>query len=237
MMSTFNRKQKAEQEVKILSALKHRFIVEFHHTDQAHDTFLIFMECMEGGSVANRLKDKGPLKEPVVQKFTRQLLDAVAFMHNIPTNPVIHKDIKGANVLLDKLQKNIKLTDFGLCTEMNTLKTATGGFVTKNNVASFLWTSPEMLNNKRFGRNTDIWSVGCTVIEMLTSKPPLMDPENQHLIDGQRMYMIAHRELKPPDSCSSLACRFLERCLSDSEERPSASELLKTDDFVKFLSD
>ena len=42
------RKQKAEQEVKILSALKHRFIVEFHHTDQAHDTFLIFMECMEG---------------------------------------------------------------------------------------------------------------------------------------------------------------------------------------------
>ena len=45
--------------------------------------------------MANRLKDKGPLKEPVVQKFTRQLLDAVAFMHNIPTNPVIHKDIKG----------------------------------------------------------------------------------------------------------------------------------------------
>ncbi|XP_015767799.1 PREDICTED: mitogen-activated protein kinase kinase kinase 2-like [Acropora digitifera] len=120
---------------------------------------------------------------------------------------------------------------------MNTLKTATEGFVTKNNIASFLWTSPEMLTNKRFGRNTDIWSVGCTVIEMLTSYPPLMDHENQHLIDVQRMYMIAHRELKPPDSCSPLACRFLKRCLSDREERPSASELLRTDDFVKFLSD
>ena len=37
-----------EKEVSILSALKHRFIVEFHDTDQAHNTFLIFMECMEG---------------------------------------------------------------------------------------------------------------------------------------------------------------------------------------------
>lgn len=40
---------------------------------------------------------------------------------------------------------------------LQTLKTATGGFVTKNNIASFLWTSPEMLANKPFGRNTDIW--------------------------------------------------------------------------------
>lgn len=47
------------------------------------------------GSVEKLLKEKGPLEEPVVQKFTRQLLDAVAFLHNIPTNPVIHKDIKG----------------------------------------------------------------------------------------------------------------------------------------------
>lgn len=80
-------------------------------------------------------------------------------------------------------------------------------------------------------------SVGCTVIEMLTSCPPLMDHGNEHLSLGQRMYIIEHRELKPPGSCSPLVCRFLERCLSDREERPSASELLETDDFVKFLSD
>ena len=48
---------------------------------------------------------------------------------------------------------NIQETFYSL----QTLKTATGGFVTKNNIASFLWTSPEMLANKPFGRNTDIW--------------------------------------------------------------------------------
>ena len=37
-----------DREVRILSTLKHRFIVKFHHTDDGHNTFLIFMECMEG---------------------------------------------------------------------------------------------------------------------------------------------------------------------------------------------
>ena len=45
--------------------------------------------------MAKLLNEKGPLKEPVVQIFTRQLLDAVDFLHNNPTKPVIHKDIKG----------------------------------------------------------------------------------------------------------------------------------------------
>ena len=41
------------------------------------------------------LKKKGPLKEPVVQKFTRQLLDAVDFLHNNPIKRIVHKDIRG----------------------------------------------------------------------------------------------------------------------------------------------
>ncbi|XP_067019182.1 uncharacterized protein [Acropora muricata] len=214
-------------EVRNLSAVKHEFIVEFYRAEECRNTFLIFMEYMEGGAMDKLLREKGRIEEPMVQKFTKQLLVAVAFLHN---NGIIHKDIKGANILLDKHQENIKLADFGICTKMNTLKTATGGLVTKNNIASFHWTSPELLTNKPFGRNTDIWSVGCTVIEMLTTMPPLLDEELDY---NQKTYKIANLEVEPPNNCSSLAFGFLVRCLSSREKRPEASELLETDDFVK----
>ncbi|KAK2554257.1 Mitogen-activated protein kinase kinase kinase 3, partial [Acropora cervicornis] len=203
-------------EVRNLSAVKHKFIVEFYRAEECRNTFLIFMEYMEGGAMDKLLREKGRIEEPMVQKFTKQLLVAVAFLHN---NRIIHKDIKGANILLDKHQENIKLADFGICTKMNTLKTATGGLVTKNNIASFHWTSPELLTNKPFGRNTDIWylkyrqkvcqSVGCTVIEMLTTMPPLLDPESEELDYNQKTYKIANLEVEPPNTPERSAQRLL----------------------------
>lgn len=101
--------------------------------------------------------------------------------------------------------------------------------MTKNNVASFHWTSPELLAAKPFRRNTDIWSVGCTVVEMLTTKPPLFD---ENLDVHQRMYKIVNLEVEPPPHCTSLAYGFLKRCLCSSDVRPFASELLQ-DPYVK----
>ncbi|XP_015753640.1 PREDICTED: serine/threonine-protein kinase PAK 6-like isoform X3 [Acropora digitifera] len=106
-------------EVRNLSTVKHKFIVEFYRPEECRNTFLIFMEYMEGGAVDQLLEEKGRIEEPMVQKFTKQLLVAVSFLHN---KGIIHKDIKGANILLDKPQQNIKLADFGICTKMNTLK-------------------------------------------------------------------------------------------------------------------
>lgn len=176
------------------------------------------------------LRHKGPLPEALVKKFTRQTLIAVDFLHN---NGFIHRDIKGGNLLLDKPQLNIKLADFGISKQMDKLKTATGGLVTKNVVASFYWTSPELLSGKPFGRKTDIWSVGCTVIEMLTAKPPLLDVKHEHLDVSARMFKILNLEVEPPETCSSLAYGFLKRCLSEKDLRPTAAELLQTDEFLK----
>ena len=56
-------------------------------------------------------------------------------------------------------------------------------------------------------------SVGCTVIEMLTTMPPLLDPESEELDYNQKTYKIANLKVEPPKSCSSLAFGFLVRCL------------------------
>lgn len=117
---------------------------------------------------------------------------------------------------------------------MTALKTVTGGRVTQGNVASFHWTSPEMLSNKPYGRKTDIWSVGCTVVEMLTTKPPLF---YEDLDLAQRMYKIVNHQVEPPKDCKSIAFGFLKKCLSKEDVRPTAAELLKDDPFVQFSSE
>ncbi|XP_073230003.1 uncharacterized protein [Porites lutea] len=212
-----------EIEVTALTSLKHEHIVEFFFVERIHNTVLLFLEYMEGGTLQDLVRNNGPLQEPLVVKFTRQLLSAVDYLHTNGKKHIVHKDIKGVNILLDGAQKNIKLADFGICTIMEELRTATGGLVTKNNVASFYWTSPELLAGEKFSRNTDIWSVGCTVVEMLTTKPPLFF---EKLSVRQSMYRIINNQVEPPTNCTSLAFGFLKRCLCPKETRASAVELL-----------
>lgn len=223
------------KEVSILQAVQHRFIVRFFCAEVTRFTLLMFLEYMEGGSVEQLLRLKGAMEEPLVRKFTWQILKAVDYIHNIPNRGiVIHKDIKGANILLDKAQENIKLADFGICTIVKDVKTATGGFVTSEHLRTFHWSSPERLCGKEYSRNTDIWSVACTVVEMLTTNPPLGDSD---LDMDAKMYKIVHFEIElPPESvCSDMARSFLKRCFCPKDLRPSASDLLETDAFVKDL--
>lgn len=221
--------QEMTKEVKILSAVKHVNIVEFFYTEESHNTLLLFLEYMEGGSVMDLLISKGPIQEPLVRKFTLQILTGVDFLHN---NKIIHKDIKGGNVLLDKNQMNVKLADFGISKIMTDLGTATGSRLTKNAAATIQWASPELLACDKVGYETDIWSVGCTVIEMLTAKPPLND-----LLLPQRIVKIASIQVEPPRDCSSIAYGFLKECLSAKDVRPSAAKLLKEDPFVNFTEE
>jgi len=218
-----------KREVKILTAVKHVNIVEFFSTEESHNTLLLFLEYMEGGSVHDLLIRKGPIQDPLVRKFTLQILTGVDFLHN---NGIIHKDIKGGNVLLDKHQMNVKLADFGISKIMTDLGTATGSRMTKDVTATVQWASPELLACDKVGFETDIWSVGCTVIEMLTAKPPL-----DELLLPQRIAKISNHQVEPPHDCTSIAFGFLNKCLSKRDVRPSAAKLLKEDPFVNFTEE
>ncbi len=70
--------------------------------------------CIEQGSLSSFLKTCGPLEEALARKFTVQLLEGVAYLH---LKDVVHRDIKGANILRDS-HGNIKLGDFGCSKEL-----------------------------------------------------------------------------------------------------------------------
>lgn len=80
-----------------------------------------------------------------------------------------HRDIKGASILRDPTG-NIKLGAFGASKRLQTICLSGTGM--KSVTGTPYWMSPEVISAEGYGRKADIWSVACTVVEMLTEKPP-----------------------------------------------------------------
>ncbi|KAJ4905442.1 Mitogen-activated protein kinase kinase kinase 1 [Raphanus sativus] len=159
--------------------------------------------------------DKIP--DSAVSMYTRQILDGLNYLHG---EGFIHRDIKCANILVDATGA-VKLADFGLMA-----KVSKSDDIMSSKGTPF-WMAPEVINPKHtdgYGNSADIWSLGCTVLEMLTRKIPYCDLEYPY----QALFRIGKAELPDiPDTLSLQARDFIVQCLkAKPEERPTAAELL-----------
>ncbi|XP_043543844.1 mitogen-activated protein kinase kinase kinase 22 isoform X3 [Chiloscyllium plagiosum] len=168
------------------------------------------------GSVKDQLKAYGALTENVTRKYTRQILEGVSYLHS---NMIVHRDIKGANILRDSAG-NVKLGDFGASKRLQTI--CMSGI--KSVTGTPYWMSPEVISGEGYGRKADVWSVGCTIVEMLTEKPPWAEFEAMAAI-----FKIATQPTKPhlPDNVSNSCRAFLKQIFVEEKRRPSAEELLR----------
>ncbi|KAM9804494.1 mitogen-activated protein kinase kinase kinase 19 [Neosynchiropus ocellatus] len=159
------------EEVELLKTLTHDNIVGFLGTSLKNDVVSIFMEYIPGGSIASVLQRFGPLPEKILALYTHQILEGVVFLH---LNRVIHRDLKGKNVMLMP-SGVIKLIDFGCARRLSCPTSGAGDScdLLKSVRGTPYWMAPEVINETGYGRKSDIWSVGCTVFEMATGKPPL----------------------------------------------------------------
>uniref|UniRef100_A0A3B4Z6K4 Mitogen-activated protein kinase kinase kinase 19 n=1 Tax=Stegastes partitus TaxID=144197 RepID=A0A3B4Z6K4_9TELE len=150
-------------EVELLKTLSHINIVGFLGTSLYQHVVSIFMEYIPGGSIASILHSSACL---ICYK-----LQGVAYLH---LNRVIHRDLKGNNVMLMPTGI-IKLIDFGCARRLSFLNhtASNSGDLLKSVHGTPYWMAPEVINETGYGRKSDIWSVGCTVFEMATGKPPL----------------------------------------------------------------
>ncbi|NXS07562.1 M3K19 kinase, partial [Neodrepanis coruscans] len=215
-LTTEKEYQKFHQEVDLLKTLKHVNIVTYLGTCLEANILSIFMEFVPGGSISSVIHRFGPLPEVVLCKYTEQILQGVAYLHD---NRVVHRDIKGNNIMLMP-SGTLKLIDFGCARRLarlsETLKSVHG---------TPYWMAPEVISQSGYGRKSDIWSVGCTVFEMATGKPPLASMDRI----AAMFYIGAHRGLMPslPERFSRAAVDFVHACLTrDQHERPSALQLL-----------
>ncbi|ETE71147.1 Mitogen-activated protein kinase kinase kinase 3 [Ophiophagus hannah] len=203
-----------ECEIQLLKNLQHERIVQYYGClrDRAEKTLSIFMEYMPG------LKAYGALTENVTRKYTRQILEGVCYLHS---NMIVHRDIKGANILRDSVG-NVKLGDFGASKRLQTICMSGTGI--RSVTGTPYWMSPEVISGEGYGRKADIWSLACTVVEMLTEKPPWAEYEAMAAI-----FKIATQPTNPqlPTHISEPCRDFLRQIFVEARKRPSAEELLQ----------
>ncbi|KAL0377748.1 UNVERIFIED_CONTAM: Mitogen-activated protein kinase kinase kinase [Sesamum radiatum] len=209
-----------EQEIKVLSHLKHPNIVQYYGSEIVGDKFYIYLEYVHPGSISKFINDHcGAITESVVRNFTRHILSGLAYLHSKKT---IHRDIKGANLLVDAYGV-VKLADFGMAKHLN------GQTANLSLKGSPYWMAPELLqsamqtdSNCDIALAVDIWSLGCTIIEMMNGKPPWSEYE------GAAALFKVLKETPPiPETLSAEGKDFLQCCFRrNPADRPTASKLL-----------
>lgn len=206
-----------ENEITIMQDLKHPFVVSYLGHDYIDDRIYMYMDFMPGGSLSSVLKDYGPLDESLMAKYLKQLLTGLDYLHNRQPS-VIHRDIKGANVLVG-LDSIVKWADFGCSKSVDSEKTQTGMR------GSIPWMAPEVVAKSRYGKSSDIWSFGCLAIEMGTARTPWGTFENQ----VQALIKIGMSNDTPPfpEGVSEDCHSFISQCIQrEAQLRACASDLL-----------
>jgi serine/threonine protein kinase len=214
-------------EINTLKRLNHARIVRYHgcctHAAEDDPALLIFLEFMPSGSIKGVLAKFGPYGMGLSRKYTGQILEGLEFLHS---QKIIHRDVKGANILIDT-HGDSKLADFGACREIEALhSTVTGGM--KSIQGSVYWMAPEVMKYKA-GRRSDIWSLGCTVIEMITAEPPWPNLRTEKMNVTETLKAIVEGTGSPPlPDCATGICRNFLQCVlvRDHTKRPYAKDLL-----------
>lgn len=160
------------REISMLSSLKHNNIVRYWGTCVRKTSIHICLEFCSGGAISSIISRWGPLDLPVLKKYSIQILHGLRYLH---WNGVLHRDIKGGNILV-KDHGQVKLADFGASKRIGEVVDLTPmngcGMEESTLKGSVLWMAPEVIRSQLYSEASDIWSFGCTVIEMGSGQLP-----------------------------------------------------------------
>ncbi|CAB3988486.1 Mitogen-activated kinase kinase kinase 19 [Paramuricea clavata] len=213
--------EKLQEEVALLKSLRHENVVSYLGTCLDGGVVNIFMQFVPGGSIASILARFGPLEERVFRYYTKQILVGVEYLHR---NNVVHRDIKGGNIMLMPTGV-IKLIDFGCAKRLYMNMSQSQGDLLRSMKGTPYWMAPEVIRETGYGRKSDIWSIGCTVFEMATGKPPWshLPPMSAILAIGQGSEPPKLDKPNSDDACDFVAISMAR----DPDKRWSSEELLR----------
>lgn len=154
----------AMREIKLLQSFEHPNIVGLLEMMVEQNQIMMIFDYLDHDLTGLLTHPDMHLTEGHKKTIFRQLLDGLNYLHK---RRVIHRDIKGSNILLDSLG-TLKIADFGLARKMKVLRSGESPDYT-NRVITIWYRPPELLmGSTNYGREVDIWGVGCLLIELYT---------------------------------------------------------------------
>ncbi|KAJ1867777.1 Protein kinase of the Mitotic Exit Network [Coemansia sp. RSA 989] len=203
------------QEVELLKSLANPRVVRYYGFVKTDTHLNLVMEYVENGSLSATLKSFGAFPERLVLAYAVKIIEGLVYLHR---RDVVHCDLKACNILTTK-NGNTKLTDFGVSLNLKLRRPGDESVV----AGTPYWMAPEIIQLEGACTASDIWSLGCTIIELLTGKPPYSG-----LLQMAALYRIVEDDHPPvPDGISEELKGFLLQCFQkDPADRPTAAELM-----------
>lgn len=133
-------------------------------------------------------KERTLLAEPIIWRFLYQIAQGLKYLHD---KSIIHRDIKGANILLNKDRSVAMLGD------MNVSKVAKGQFLFTQTGTPY-YASPEVWRDEPYDYRSDIWSLGCLIYELCALMPPFRGKDMQALFNKVQSYTTVIAEENSP---------------------------------------
>ncbi len=211
-------RQRFLREGATLAGLSHPNVVKVFDADIENGIAYMVMELIEGQTLEDLIRNAPPSVDQVVEWGAR-LADALDYIHD---QHVIHRDIKSANIIINRRGEPV-LVDFGVARNENMTRITQGeGYF----IGTFQYASPESLNGEPLGAHSDIYSLGIVFYQCLTRQLPF---------DGGNFQQIAYQVFNaahiPPHELNTDVPRWLSRvidtCLHKDPSRryPSGSAL------------
>jgi len=175
--------ERFSREAHAMSRLKHPNLVEVYEVGMTEGQHFYTMEFIEGDSLKTVIKNKGRLPFSECLRISVQIAEALAHIH---AEGMIHRDIKPANVMVTQ-DGEVKLMDFGLVQVADLTRLTVEG----SSVGTAEYMSPEQISEDEIDSRSDIYSLGATMYEMISGRPPFEGESLQSVL-------MKHKYEKPP---------------------------------------
>ncbi|OHS96762.1 CAMK family protein kinase [Tritrichomonas foetus] len=190
-----------QRELAILKLIRHPFLAELFEVCEDEDNYFVVIEFASNGNLNDFLDKVGPLSESQARFYFNQLILSIEYLHN--KIMVVHRDLKVENIMLDKCN-NVKIIDFGLS---NTFTKSRPNFNTACGSPAYM--APEIINNKPYSKEADIWSLGVVLYFLMVGELPFADDNVNNVF-----YKILNVEPKYPSYLSPQCTLLLEKMLT-----------------------
>ncbi len=197
------------REAETAGRLTHPSIVTIYDAGEEHDLAYIAMEFLKGADLNRYTKKDSLLPIDKVLNLVKRAAEGLGYAHS---QNVVHRDIKPANIMWDPATDNMKITDFGIARITDSSKTKTGLVM---GTPSYM--SPEQLSGKKIGGQSDLFSLGIMLYQMVTGELPFKGDSMTNV-----MYKIANEKQASADSVNPDVPRCVGVVINRAMEKDTA---------------